>query len=277
MAYLMNLKVKKVSFVKRGANKREFFLAKSADYITAQNTDNPPSSSGEGDNSNNFNGGARPMRPEVRLRLGDILKKEHDIDNICSLLKKDDVLKATDAEIAEIRDFVSLIPPPPAPDPTLELEKQKAIDLAKSAEEARKQVEAEIAKMRDEAHKAEVTKWVETNCKYLNMDTPTAVEQILKAEKVDLVTAETLKKSFQSTSEALQASALLKEVGRSGEDGNFDPIGGNLVADISKVASEIQKSHEVKKSDAVMAAIKSVGGAKYDAYRKEFNRRARTY
>ena len=270
MACLTNLKVKKVSFVRRGANRREFFLAKSADYR------------GEGaeelkdNNDNNSNGGAKPMRAEVRLRLGDILKQERDVERVSALLKSDGALKVTDAEIAEVRDFVSLIPPP---DPQVALEMKKQADAVQEAVEKQAKAEAELLKIREDNHAAEVKKWVDDNCKYLNITATEATEQILKAEKVDLVTAETLKKSFKSTSDALAASVLMKEVGRNGagEGSDFDPIGGNIVSDVAKIAGELQKSSsEVKKSDTIVAAIKSIGANRYENYRKEFNRRART-
>jgi hypothetical protein len=262
MPCLVNLKVKKVSFVRRGANRREFFLAKTADFR----------SQGEGVNNSINSGGRSPMRPEIRLKLGEILKKERDIDRVCALLKEDAVLKASEAEVAEVRDFVALIPPP---DPAIALELQKAADAKKTAEEAQKAAVAELTKIREDNHRAEVQKWVEDNCKYLNMTSTDATEQILKTEKVDLVTAEMLKKSFKSTSDALAASELLKEAGRGNENRDFDPIGGNLILDVSKMANEIRKSGDVKQSDAIIAAIKTAGPIRYENYRKEFNRRAR--
>jgi hypothetical protein len=275
MPCLTNLRVKKVSFVRRGANKKEFFLAKTADF-SATNNDGGEEESGNGEAFNNEiqSGGRKPMRPEIRLRLGDILKKERDMDRVCALLKEDSVLKATEAEVAEVRDFIALIPPP---DPTIALELQKAADAKKDAEEAQAKAEGELTKIRESNHRSEVKKWVEDNCKYANLTNDEATDQILKAEKVDLVTAEMLKKSFKGTSDALASSELLKEAGRSGEARDFDAVGGNLVMDVSKMANEIKKSGTVKQSDAILAAIKSAGPVRYESYRKEFNRRARTY
>jgi hypothetical protein len=266
MPCLKNLNVKKVSFVRRGANKREFFLAKSADFR---------GSNQEGDvNNNNKSGGATTMRPEVRLKLGEILKKERDVERVCALLKEDTVLKAQDSEIAEVRDFVALIP---APDPTPALELAKSQDTIAKAEAARVAAETELKNIKETTHKAEIKKWVSENCSHLTgMNADEATEKILKAEKVDADTAETLKKSFQSTSDALKASEIVKEIGRGGED-SYDPIGGNLVAEVSKVASELKKSDSSRSgSNAVIAAIRSTGHARYENYRKEFNHRVRT-
>jgi hypothetical protein len=110
------------------------------------------------------------------------------------------------------------------------------------------------------------------------MSAEEATDQILRAEKVDLATAEVLKKSFRSTSEALKASKILEDIGSGGED-SFDPIGGGVAAEVSRMANELHKStggSGMKKSDAVLAAIHGIGGRRYEAYRKEFNHRART-
>jgi hypothetical protein len=284
MPCLTNLKVKKVSFVRRGANKREFFLAKSADFVEGEAGDGEGAVEVEVEveekevdvnknkNSNNNHGGAY-MRPEVRLKLGEILKKERNVEQVCALLKEDTVLKATDAEVGEVRDFVALIP---APDQTAQLELIKSQDALAKETLAKANAEKELQAIRESNHKAEIRKWVDAKCGYLaGISAEEATEQILKAEKVDPVTAEILKKSFESTSTALKASEVVKEIGRGGED--FDPISGGIVAEVSKVANELKKSSDViKASDSVMAAIRSVGGKRYEAYRKDFNHRVRT-
>jgi hypothetical protein len=262
---LTDLKVTKVSFVKRGANKRQFFLAKSADFVEegAVKPINKP-------------GGAK-MRPEIKVKLGEILKKERDAESICALLKEDAVLKVTDEELSEVKDFVGLIPPlqkvEPAPEAAL---LAKAQADAKKAEEDNRSLQARLAKIEEDNHNKTVSEWVEKECPYLNMTTADAASQIVKAEKVDPETAESLKKSFKSTSDALRISQLTKELGRNGEEG-LDPVGGNVVAEVVKKTQELKKGSDAKSSDIIMAAIKDVGAARYENYRKEFNRRARTY
>jgi len=275
MAYLQELKVKKVSFVRRGANKKQFFLAKSADFteegVVKENNNN----------NNNHSGGARKMRPEVKTKLSEILKAERNIDKVVGLLKEDAVLKATDEELVEVRDIVELLPPP------VEAKKQeenndaaalvKAQAEAKKAEEEKKALEARLAKIDEDTHLKDDTAFIEKECPYLNVATEDAVAQIVKAEKVDAATAEMLKQSFISTSDAIRVSQLTKELGRSGEDG-LDPIGGNVVAEIVKKTQDLRKADsKAPSSELIRAAIHDLGATRYENYRKEFNRRARTY
>jgi len=265
-AYLRDLQVKKVSFVRRGANRRVFFLAKSDDADDAAGVVN-----------NHNSGGAIKMRPEIKAKLGEILKTERDLEKVCALLKGDAALKATEDEITEVRDFMSLMPPPD--DSALKKAQEdakKAADDAKKAADEKQALEARLNKIEEDRHRDEIKKWVDTECPHLNMTTNDAVEKILKAEKVDNETAEALKASFKATSDALRTSVAMREIGNDGE--SHDPIAGNLVAEVSKSADEIRKSDRgVKRSEAVIDAIKSIPGQRYEAYRREFNHRARTY
>jgi vacuolar-type H+-ATPase subunit I/STV1 len=254
--YLRDLKVKKVSFVSRGANRKQFFLAKSADFDTSVN--------------NNINsGGTTTVRPEIKSKVAEILKAERNIEKVVALLKEDATLKATDAEVTEVRDFLAMMP---APD-TSALEKAQA--EAKKAEEEKQKLETRLNKIEEDQHRAEIKRWVDDECAHLNMNVDEAVNQILKAEKVDKDTAETLRKSFKSTSDALKSSVILREVGRDGEA--MDPLCNNLVAEVTKAAGDIRKSASgQKQSEIIVDAIKSVGAHRYEQYRKEFNHRAKT-
>lgn len=265
MRYLCNLKVKKVSFVRRGANRRQFFLAKSADYVDE---------SGE-KSINKQSGGAHKMRPEVKTKLSDILKKERDMERVCVLLKEDTALAVTEEELGEVKEVMSFIPVAPAESDAAALAKAQAD--ARRAEDEKKALEARLTKVEQENHRKATSEWVEKECQYLNMTTEDAVNQIIKAESVSLETAEILKQSFKSTSDALRISKLTKEMGRGGDDA-LDPIGGNLVAEVVKKTQDLKKSDGgTKASDLISEAIKSVGPGRYETYRSEFNRRARTF
>ncbi len=254
MAYLQNLKVKKVSFVTRGANRKQFFLAKSADSIESS------------DSKNNISGGTT-VRPEIKQKAAEILKAERNIDKVVALLKEDAALKATEAEITEIRDFLALIPAPDAS--ALET----ATAAVKKAEEEKRSLEARLNKIEEDRHREEIAKWVAAECAYLNMPADEATAQILKAEKIDPSTAEMLKKSFKSTSDVLKTSKLMTEVGRDSEPS--DPIAGNLVSEVAKKSAELRKSGNQKPAEAVIEAIKAAGPDRYERYRKEFHQRTR--
>lgn len=259
--YLRDLKVKKVSFVSRGANRKQFFLAKSADFDTSVN-------------SNINSGGTTTVRPEIKSKVAEILKAERNIDKVVALLKEDATLKATDAEVTEVKEFLAMVPAPPD-NSAAAAALAKAQADAKAAEEEKQKLETRLNKIEEDQHRAEVKKWVDDECTHLNMGVDEAVNQILKAEKVDKDTAETLKKSFKSTSDALKSSVVLREVGRDGEV--TDPLCNNLVAEVTKAAGDIRKSAgSQKQSEIIVEAIKSVGGQRYEQYRREFNHRAKT-
>ena len=273
MAYLQDLKVKKVSFVKRGANKRQFFLAKSTDSV---DLDEDFSTS-----ITNKTQGGRKMRVEVKTKLGEILKSERGVDKIIAAIKEDAVLKATEEELTEVREFVELIPPLPEvkkEEPKLdEAALIKARADAQKYEEEKKALEARLAKIEEDSHKKELADFLAKDCPYLNVPATDAVAQIMKAEKVDAGTAEMLKQSFISTSDAIRVSQLTKELGRSGEEG-LDPIGGNVVAEVVKKTQELKKTDaNTKTSEIIRTAIQSLGPVRYENYRRDFNRRARTY
>jgi hypothetical protein len=261
-ACLENLIVKKVSFVRRGANRKPFFLAKSADYV-------------EKDINNNDHQEAQTMRPTIKTKLGEILKTERDQAKVCALLKADTELKVTDDEITLVKDFMSLLPPvvtpPPESDPTLA--------RLKKAEEDNTTLRADLAKMQEATQRADILKWVEEECPYLNVAATEAVDKIMKMMKADKDMAEELKKSYKTTSDALRDSALFKRFGSSGDAdySDHDPVSDGYVATVVKKTQEVHKTNTARKaSDAVIDAIKSIGGRRYAQYRSDHIYRAKT-
>lgn len=273
MGYLKNLCVKKVSFVRKGANKKEFFLAKSADFGEEKSSSDDSKKKKEEDvinNDGNSNSGGTTVRPEIRTKLAGILKAERNIEKVVALLKADTAIAVKDEELGEISEFLAMIPPLPA-DNTEALKKAEA-DLA-AAEVEKKALGERLTKVEQARHRDEIKKWVTEECPYLNVKVDDAVDRIVQAETAGEAVAKMLKEAFKGTSDTLRDSKLFKDQGQDNRE--EDTIGGNILSDVVKKVNEIKKSDGLKGSEAVIEAVKSVGGRRYEQYRTEFNKRAK--
>lgn len=259
---LRELKVKKVSFVRRGANKKQFFLAKSAGEDSIPNNQN--------------SGGAHKMRPEIKKKLAEILKGERNADKVCVLLKSEATLKITEDEVTEVREFIEMFPPAPAPKETDNGDAlRKAQSDLETERAARKAADERIAKIEEDRHQEALEKWLGSECPHLPVKTEDAIKQILAAEKAGEEVAKTVKENFKATSKSIRESSLLKEIGRGGE-GDPDPLAGGLIAEVLQKRDALVKdaSEKLKSSDVITLAIKSMSPEKLEAYRDAHIRRA---
>jgi hypothetical protein len=257
--FLQDLKVKKVSFVRRGANKKQFFLAKSADFVEKKII-----------NEHSL-GGTITVRPEIKAKVAEILKMERNAEKVVSLLREDTVLKATDIELEEISSFVSMIPAPPIVDNSALAKAQADIDLANAKALA---AETRVSALETIQHTNDLSAWLAKECPALNIPSSSAIAQVLNAEKVSKEAAELLKDSFKSISTALQSSSLFREAGVRGDNG--DVLGADLVKAAQQKLTEIQKSGAATKgSEQVVAAIRSLDVHKSEQYIADFRRKNR--
>lgn len=221
----------------------------------------------------NLSGGITIVRQEVKKAIQKILKEGHNKSEVVNLLKADAELKVTDPEIAEVADFMDLVPEPQT-QPT-----NKSVDVI--SKEEFEVVKNELTTLRKQNHRSEIRKFVEDECPNLNIAVNDAVENILKAEEAGEVVAKALKDSYKSTSDALKNNAIFKEYGRAGDTNTVsdDNIGNGLVSDVRKGVTEIAKADsKLKKHEVVLEAIrKSSGqdGSRYMGYREEHRRRAK--
>ena len=295
MSFLKNLSVKKVSFVRRGANKRKFLLLKSAeDIINGEQTQKEAL-----------------MQKLVKEKVQEILKSEHDHIKVVALLKADKEivdLKLTDEEFVEVENsvgfFKTLLPTIKADD-----EKAAAAKAKKEKEEAAKKAATngdtelsdvvkqlatmtkametsntqnktlaeELAKQKKEVDRRDILKWLTINCPYLPADTQKTADEILALQAVSESAAQLMKDGLQRASAALENSDAFGELGSS-QDGQIGPKipGSELLHEIKKELTEVKKSGDKVDEPAIIRGIVNGGGRRnYLAYRNQVIQRAK--
>jgi hypothetical protein len=191
-----------------------------------------------------------------------------------NLLKAEVDLKVTDAEIAEITDFLDLVP-------AVEVTKKSDNEVVITKEQF-DSMQSNLQKLQDSQHRSEVRKWVEDECPNLNMSIGDAVDAIVKAETAGETVAKSLKDSFKSTSDALKNNTIFKEFGRSGDASGAvpdDTLGNGIVSEIKKNVAEISKSDSKSSShEVVLDSIRKAAGSdgvRFMQYRDQHVRRAK--
>jgi len=287
MSFLQNLSVKKVSFVRRGANKRKFLLLKSEDVINHDQIKE------------------EEMQELVKAKVMEILKSEQDPTKVVALLKADkeiEGLELTDEDFTEVQtsiEFLKAIPPTPPvkkeePKPKEEpksVEKSdEGIQLAEvvkqmasmttaleSSNAANKAMAEKLEKQEKDIARRDIVKWLTINCPYLPADVQKTADEILLIQEQSESAAQIMKDSLQRTSAALQNSDAFGETGN-GSEGQIGPKipGSALLKEIKEKMAEVKKSGDEVDEPAIIRSIVNGGGRNnYLAYRNSVIQRSK--
>lgn len=304
MGFLKNLKVCKVSFVRRGANKRKFLLLKSEDSI----------------HDNDQTKGGNEMKELVKEKVIEILNKEQDPAKVVTLLKADkdiENLKLSDEEFTEVANsvefFKSLLTTKASDDEEKKEEAKKkeeaAAAIKKAAElsaanggtdaktladvltkfetvttaleKSQKTIEAQSAKIEKQeavSERRDVLKWLHLSCPYLPADFEKTADEIIAVQKESSSAAATMKEVLKSTSAAMANSDIFEEAGSGGSGRPMGRMpGSELIGEVKKALEEVKKSGDDKIDAAqiVRGIVNGKGRNFYLGYREEVLRRAK--
>jgi len=300
MAFLKNLNVRKVSFVRRGANKRKFLLLKSMEEPN--------------DGDQNKQKEEIKMQELVKTKVMEILKSEQDPTKVVALLKSDkeiESLKLSDEDFTEVQNSVEFLKALHSSgsnndaDKKKEEEKkaaeEKAEAVRKAAEngnpqlsevvkqlatmtkametsnEQNKTLAEELAKQKKDIAHRDIIKWITINCPYLPADVQKTADEILILQETSESAAQIMKDSLQRASAALENSDAFNEIGN-GSDGQIGPKipGSELLQEINKELAAVKKSGEKVDEPAIIRGIVNGGGRRnYLAYRNQVIQRAK--
>lgn len=287
---ITDLNIKKVSFVRRAANKRKFVLLKSDDSDSGTKTPN-----------NNDRPKTKEVIVDEKLKkaLARICKQERDPDKVIDLLKSEhEVTDEIEKEVRAALDLASSLQndnnSDPAPsntddgDTKSDTKKGKGdgdgdsnddvrVVLTSQAEELKK-----LQKENEELQKAnqlqEEKQWLEKNAPFATGKADDLAARLVRLRK-DEDAYEAYRSSLQAESVAKEDADLFKEAGTSSarivSEGGFG----------HEYFSAIEKSrHEVKKSkgklspeddlDLIRDTVAKMGPRAYDKYCREHARRA---
>jgi len=293
MAFLQNLSVKKVSFVRRGANKRKFLLLKSEEL-------------NDGDQKQQKE---ELMQKLVKEKVMEILKAEQDPAKVIEALKADkeiEGLDLSDEEFTEVKnsvEFLKALHPTSGSDDEKKKKEEKMKKEKEEKEEAARKAAAangdstqlsEVVKQLATMTKAmeasndqnktlaeklekqekviarrDILKWLAINCPYLPADIQKTADEILTLQDTSESAAQIMKDSLQRSSAALENSDAFLEVGN-GSDGNIGPSipGSEFLREIKKELAAVKKSGDEVDEPAIIRDIVNDGGRNnYLAYR----------
>lgn len=189
---LTNLNVKKVSFVRRAANKRSFLLLKSADADEANETNEID----EIDEMNEMN----EVNKTDKINKNENQKEKVTMTETIEELKKQ--LIETEEEKANLAKQLA----------QLEAEKKSVEEaLTSKVEELTKHVNAQ----REYMEKAELMKWFEQKAYNYPEEAEKVVNDIYELRKANPELAAKLMEKIESVSNALGSSQMFKSVGKS--------------------------------------------------------------
>jgi hypothetical protein len=276
MAFLTDIKVDRVSFVRKAANKRTFVLLKSADSIINKKEKKEEEEV------------YKPMRKEVKDVLLKTLKVEENITkssaDIVDILKADVELKLSETEIVELNDYVDVAKagfPFISPEDKkkkaeeeaakLKLKKEDEEKMTKSQEDLVKEISS-LKKSLDEITKAtekrDILSFLQKECAFLPEDIEKTADIILS---LPTSAATAYKETLKKASAAVEHSTLLKEIGNSTDEilkSESQVDGFDLIKKFSTSLETIKKSAEGKpvSSETIVNLMKSFG-PQYNDYR----------
>lgn len=300
MPQLVDLKVDKVSFVRRGANKRRFVLLKSADI------------NNEGEEHRTMNG---VIKKKVLALLKQSEHKQKSAEALVNLLKEDaDVkkLELKDEDFAEIQASVSLMKDAIAATdidagitndaggiglPSSETSEEGGEEesgeeegapegdaAAKSAAIAELRKQNKLLTARIEAQETvmkanDLRSWFAKEAPYAAVDVEKEILRLLKLEKLDKDVFEAAKEALKNTSRIIEKSEAFDEVGTvRGNDSSA--LESDYFAEVHKTTDEIKKStgKDLSPEQQVMVirdAVKKAGPRAYQQYRRDHALQAR--
>jgi hypothetical protein len=297
MAFLKDVNVKLVSFVRKAANKRTFTLMKSADSDSDSIINE--------DNEKN-NEVYKPMRKEVKaaiLKMVNLFKSADSTvtpDNMVETLKSDDTLKLSENEIVEIADHVEMLKagfPFVSPEEKKKKEaenkkkeegnnlvmKTEEADELKKSHDALKEEIISLRKALTDITKAserqDVMLFLQKECAFLPEDVEKTAETILELSAVSPKMATAHKETLKKASAAIEQSNLFKEIGSSTDailKSESEVEGFDLIKQFSTSLETIKKSADGKpiSSDSIANLVKGFG-PQYNAYREAHILRAK--
>ncbi len=292
MGFLKNLKVKKVSFVRRGANRRKFLLLKSEE-------------------PNDQLKGGTEMKELVKQKVVEILKSETDPKEVVKLLKADkdiENLQLSDEDFQEVEnslEFMKALVPEkepvkkepvkkaePAPvkkaEPNGNGDKGTSLEdvlqklasatnaLAKSSERTG-ELEKKIEKQERVNTRRDILKWLHLECPFLPADFEKTADEILELQDVSESAAQIMKNGLQAASAALAGSDIFEESGGAGGGRVSGHIpGSELLKEIKDAQDEVRKSGDkVDEVELIRGIVNGKGRNFYLGYRDSINRRAK--
>ena len=288
MAYLKDVKVKKVSFVKRAANQRKFLLLKSDD------------------SNNKEEENYKPMRKEVNEFLIKLLKSDKvvskPVEGIIEILKGDKDLNLSDEEIQEAKDFVTFSREvmPEIEKKSKDSDDDKKDDVKKSKsnddngdstivsiskeeytkmQDTMNSLSDTIQKMNRNTERRDLISWLEKECPFLPSPVGETAEIILKMQEADAKSAEAYKTQLKTASAMLAQSATLREIGTSTDDLiKAEGTELELISKFSKDVDEVRKSSDGANGhispDKLANIIRSYGSRAFEQYRNAHADRA---
>lgn len=302
MAFLKDLKVRKISFVGRPANKRQFLLLKSEDIEDADVKEQQLKQTRKGE---------MKMNDVVKQKVVELFKTEQDSEKVLTLIKADKDLTLSEEELHEVENSLSLIaelavveeitepelesmtkeneaetvPMEPAiPESKLAKADPEIQALIKAMQENTQAMatrldkqDVEIQIQKDQNQLAEITKWIVRECPFLAGDVEQYADEILALEKVNPATAKTFKETLRRTASVLEGSNVFDEIGGGG-DGNSQELslGADYLSEVQKRVDDVQKSgKKANEVDIIRDTVKRNGRKTYMAYRNQHIRRAK--
>ena len=285
MSQLVNLNVTAVAFVQRGANRKKFFLTKSAD----QNQELNKRRGKRGKKMNEV------IRKELQTLMKSADHKDSSVEKLVTALKASEVVKKlelTDEDFTEVTKDVELIksltspaPADPPADPPAangdvngDVKKDKdqvIVELQKSVADLAKTIETQNENLRI----SEIKKTLEERAPHAPIDIEKESKLIFKLEKTDADSAKSLIENFERISVAMAASGAYNEIGSSAE--GDDSVMAEVASDVVKTVEELEKTEKGDTPERTVASItklmKKKGAGFYDQYVAEHRQRAREF
>lgn len=303
MAFLKDLTVKKVSFVRRAANRTKFLLLKSADADPEQKDQPELKTEPETAVKTELNkGGNQPVRPELKSRLMSImkeaalLKEKRTGEQVVALMKADETLKITDAEVTEVQNALELMdvarsaepttnPQPtatPAPSPTVGSASADAATAMAAMQqtistltEQNKTLNSRLNKSDEDAHKREVMSMIRRDCPNAPGKIEDLADRYIRIEKADAEAAKDFLNSLRGTSVAVENSQIFREIGTAASSPELRGLETEILRDVQATNETLRKSGEgnkVKQSDVIIDSLRKAEAANpgaWDGYLKE--------
>ncbi len=300
MALLKNLKVDKVSFVQRPANKRKFLVLKSADLEDdlkgtqkgkVVTTKKGASTKGE----------IKRMDAKLKELLKSLVAAHKSVDEVMKALGESKDVELSEDATSAAKDVVELmmgmkplekkvekkvekktvapvVPAPPVIDPAIAaIAKKQQKDLEKALERTTA-LEKKLAATEKRTAIEEIRREVDAECPHFAGDAAEAASYLYDLRKSDKKAAEFFMNTLKASSVIAESPELFTEIGKSGEaDLEASQIlGSNFLLEIKKAKDALAKSG-VQKSEVeiITDAVRGVGGDSYQAYRQAQIRRAK--
>lgn len=273
MGFLKNVKVSKVSFVRRAANKRKFVLLKSDDS--------------EDDNNNNEEK-YTPMKSEVREFLTRLFKSTEvankTVNELVETVKSQESFKLSDEEIAEVKDFISFqkeITPETKLEPKSKVDNDenglkkdnnsKSVDkVIISKEEYNNlttnlsELQKAVATLNKTAERNAVRSFLEKECAFLPADVEETVDIIMDMQATNPKGADKYKETLKKASVIVENSSTFTEIGSSTDDllkSEAGQEGFELIEKINHEFTELRKSSDTGyvSPDQIVRIVNSFG------------------